>query len=68
LGQTLREEIVFQHGEGNGRGPLTTRPIAERVARIHASILEDIAARDPGLARQRMGEHLAAVSRDAASA
>jgi DNA-binding FadR family transcriptional regulator len=38
------------------------------VARIHASILEDIAARDPGLARQRMGEHLAAVSRDAASA
>ena len=27
-------------------GPATTRPIAERVARMHASILEAIAARD----------------------
>ena len=48
-------------------GPPTTRPIAERVARIHAGILEAIAARDPELARQRMSEHLAAVSREAAS-
>jgi GntR family transcriptional regulator, transcriptional repressor for pyruvate dehydrogenase complex len=48
-------------------GSRTTRPIAERVARIHASILEAIAARDPELARQRMCEHLAAVSRDVAS-
>ena len=48
-------------------GPPTTRPIAERVAGIHASILEAIAARDPELARQRMSEHLAAVSREAAS-
>ena len=48
-------------------GPPTTRPIAERVAGIHASILEAIAARDPELARQRMSEHLAAVTREAAS-
>jgi DNA-binding FadR family transcriptional regulator len=48
-------------------GPPTTRPIAERVAGIHASILAAIAARDPELARQRMSEHLAAVSREAAS-
>jgi GntR family transcriptional regulator, transcriptional repressor for pyruvate dehydrogenase complex len=43
-------------------GPSTTRPIAERVARIHASILEAIVARDPDLARERMRDHLAAVS------
>jgi DNA-binding FadR family transcriptional regulator len=48
-------------------GPPTTRPIAERVAGIHAGILEAIAARDPALARRRMSEHLAAVSREAAS-
>jgi DNA-binding FadR family transcriptional regulator len=43
-------------------GPETTRPIAERVARVHASILDAIAARDAELARERMREHLAAVS------
>jgi GntR family transcriptional repressor for pyruvate dehydrogenase complex len=43
-------------------GPPTTRPIAERVARIHHSIAEAIAARDPTLARTRMLDHLAAVS------
>jgi DNA-binding FadR family transcriptional regulator len=48
-------------------GPPTSRPIAERVARIHAGIAEAIAARDPALARQRMCDHLAAVSREAAS-
>ncbi len=42
-------------------GPPTTRPIAERVARLHESILRAIAARDPDLARQRMVDHLAAV-------
>jgi GntR family transcriptional regulator, transcriptional repressor for pyruvate dehydrogenase complex len=42
-------------------GPPTTRPIAERVARIHDSILRAITARDPNLARQRMLDHLAAV-------
>jgi DNA-binding FadR family transcriptional regulator len=43
-------------------GPPTTRPIAERVARIHSGILEAIGARDPALARDRMRDHLAAVS------
>ena len=42
-------------------GPPTTRPIAERVARLHESILRAIAARDPELARWRMLDHLAAV-------
>jgi GntR family transcriptional repressor for pyruvate dehydrogenase complex len=42
-------------------GPPTTRPIAERVARLHDSILRAIAARDADLARQRMLDHLAAV-------
>jgi len=42
-------------------GPPTTRPIAERVARLHESILRAIAARDPDRARQRMVDHLAAV-------
>jgi GntR family transcriptional repressor for pyruvate dehydrogenase complex len=49
-------------------GPPTTRPIAERVARIHASILEAILARDPELARERMVEHLSALSHSASSA
>jgi DNA-binding FadR family transcriptional regulator len=43
-------------------GPPTTRPIAERVARIHFGILEAIAARQPELARERMLDHLAALS------
>lgn len=43
-------------------GADTTRPIAERVARIHASIVEAISAREPELARERMRQHLAAVS------
>jgi DNA-binding FadR family transcriptional regulator len=43
-------------------GPETTPAIAERVARIHASILEPICAHDPDLARERMRDHLAAVS------
>jgi GntR family transcriptional regulator, transcriptional repressor for pyruvate dehydrogenase complex len=43
-------------------GPPTTRPIAERVARIHDGIVQAIAARDPELARKRMVEHLAALS------
>jgi GntR family transcriptional regulator, transcriptional repressor for pyruvate dehydrogenase complex len=42
-------------------GPPTTRPIAERVWRIHASILQAIVARDADLARDRMLDHLAAV-------
>ncbi|MCA1645071.1 MAG: FCD domain-containing protein [Chloroflexi bacterium] len=42
-------------------GPPTTRPLAERVARLHTSILRAIAARDPELARERMVDHLAAV-------
>lgn len=42
-------------------GPPTTRPIAERVARLHDSILRAVAARDPDLARARMLDHLAAV-------
>jgi DNA-binding FadR family transcriptional regulator len=42
-------------------GPPTTRPLAERVARLHESILRAITARDPDLARQRMLDHLAAV-------
>jgi DNA-binding FadR family transcriptional regulator len=42
-------------------GPPTTRPVAERVARLHDGILRAIAARDPDLARQRMLDHLAAV-------
>jgi DNA-binding FadR family transcriptional regulator len=43
-------------------GPPTTRPIAERVARIHHSILEAVESRDSRLARERMLDHLAAVS------
>jgi DNA-binding FadR family transcriptional regulator len=43
-------------------GPPTTRPIAERVARCHAAILEALAARDAELARQRMLEHLDALT------
>jgi DNA-binding FadR family transcriptional regulator len=43
-------------------GPPTTRPIAERVARLHDSILHAIAARNPALARERMLDHLAALS------
>jgi DNA-binding FadR family transcriptional regulator len=42
-------------------GPPTTRPIAERVARLHDGILRAIAARDPDLAGERMRDHLAAV-------
>jgi GntR family transcriptional repressor for pyruvate dehydrogenase complex len=47
-------------------GPPTTRPIAERVARIHASILEAVASRSADLARERMRDHLAAVSQASA--
>ena len=43
-------------------GPPTTRPIAERVHRLHASILQAIVAHDAELARERMVDHLAAVS------
>jgi GntR family transcriptional repressor for pyruvate dehydrogenase complex len=43
-------------------GPPTTRPIAERVARLHHSIFDAIAARDAPLARQRMLGHLADLS------
>jgi GntR family transcriptional repressor for pyruvate dehydrogenase complex len=46
-------------------GPETTRPIAERVSRVHASILEAICARDADLACERMRDHLAAVSHSA---
>ena len=42
-------------------GPPTTRPIAERVARLHTGILQAILARDPDLARERMIEHLSAL-------
>jgi DNA-binding FadR family transcriptional regulator len=42
-------------------GPPTTRPIAERVARLHDGILHAIVARDPELARARMVDHLAAL-------
>ena len=48
-------------------GPPTTRPVAERVARLHDGILRAIAARDPDLARQRMVDHLAAVRGASAS-
>ena len=43
-------------------GPPTTRPVAERVARIHTSILQAIAAHDPPQARARMLDHLSALS------
>ena len=43
-------------------GPFTTLAVAQRVAHIHASILEAIAARDGELASQRMREHLEALS------
>jgi DNA-binding FadR family transcriptional regulator len=43
-------------------GPPTTRPIAERVARIHAGILDAIAEHDTELAGTRMRDHLTAVS------
>jgi DNA-binding FadR family transcriptional regulator len=46
-------------------GSDTTRQIAERVARIHASIVDAIAAHDPELARERMRQHLTAVSHSA---
>jgi DNA-binding FadR family transcriptional regulator len=49
-------------------GPPTTRPIAERVARLHDSILRAIVARDPQLARERMLDHLAAVRGASANA
>ncbi|HEV7664477.1 MAG TPA: FCD domain-containing protein [Chloroflexota bacterium] len=48
-------------------GPPTTRPVAERVARIHFGIFEAIAARDAVLARERMLEHLAGLSSGDAS-
>jgi DNA-binding FadR family transcriptional regulator len=43
-------------------GPETTRPIAERVCHIHATILEAIAAQNADLARQLMKEHVSVVS------
>jgi DNA-binding FadR family transcriptional regulator len=43
-------------------GPPTTQPIAERVASIHASILDAVTAHNADLARERMREHLSAVS------
>ena len=43
-------------------GADTTQAIAERVATIHADIAEAIALHDADLARQRMREHLTAVS------
>jgi DNA-binding FadR family transcriptional regulator len=43
-------------------GRPTTRPIAERVARIHDGIYRAIAAHDPQLARERMRDHLAGLS------
>jgi DNA-binding FadR family transcriptional regulator len=46
-------------------GPPTTRPIAERVSRIHGGIVEAIAAHDVDLARERMRDHLTAVSQAA---
>lgn len=44
-------------------GRETTRPIAERVVRIHSEIVDAIAAHDAERAAQRMREHLSAVSR-----
>jgi DNA-binding FadR family transcriptional regulator len=44
-------------------GPPTTRPLAVRVASIHEGILDAIEARAPDLARARMVEHLAALTR-----
>jgi GntR family transcriptional regulator, transcriptional repressor for pyruvate dehydrogenase complex len=41
--------------------PETTRPIAERVSRIHASILEAICAQDAERARKLMHDHLSAI-------
>ena len=41
--------------------PETTLEIAERVSRIHASILEAICAHDADLARRRMHEHLSVI-------
>jgi DNA-binding FadR family transcriptional regulator len=43
-------------------GPETTRPIAEHVCRSHAQILAAICSRQPEVARERMREHLSAVS------
>jgi GntR family transcriptional regulator, transcriptional repressor for pyruvate dehydrogenase complex len=43
----------------------TTRSIAQRVARVHAGILEAICEHDPELARERMREHLSVVSQSA---
>jgi GntR family transcriptional regulator, transcriptional repressor for pyruvate dehydrogenase complex len=47
-------------------GPETTRSIAERVTRTHASILDAIVARDARAASERMRAHLSAVSSRAA--
>ena len=44
-------------------GPPTTRPIAERVAELHERILAAIVARDADLARERMVDHLSALTR-----
>jgi DNA-binding FadR family transcriptional regulator len=43
-------------------GAETTRPIAERVTRVHEGILEAIVAHDADLASARMRSHLTAVS------
>ena len=43
-------------------GSETTRQIAERVTRTHAGILEAIQAHNADLARERMRNHLSAVS------
>jgi GntR family transcriptional repressor for pyruvate dehydrogenase complex len=43
-------------------GPPTTPGVAERVARIHADIVHALDIRDAELARERMREHLAALS------
>jgi DNA-binding FadR family transcriptional regulator len=48
--------------------PLTTRPLAERVARIHGSIADAIRRRDPVLAQQRMVDHLAHIAASGAHA
>ena len=48
-------------------GPPTTRPIAERVARLHGGILEAIVAHDAEQARERMVEHLAALAHTGAA-
>jgi DNA-binding FadR family transcriptional regulator len=42
--------------------PLTTRPLAERVARIHGSIAEAIGQHNAPLAQQRMADHLSQIA------